>query len=272
MKHLFSALFIFLAAPAVAHEFILDDLLIIHPSIPETPVGADRAAVHMVLVNDTDRPERLLRIETPAGTVRFERPVIGQDGRMTMQPLAWIQIPPGEAVVLGEGEMRGRIDGLTQTVIEGAEVEGTMIFESRGRFPMFFLGDPLAVFEEPEDPALTPAQDRAADILAVTGAMRGEFGPDVLVGPIVTEADVAIAGWQREDQAARAFLRRGETGWQIEIWAGSSLTLPATLASLGVRRDRAERLRTELLALEEAMGLSSRFDAFRGTVIVGAAP
>lgn len=272
MKTHLAALLIALASPAVAHEFILEDLLIIHPSIPETPVGADRAAVYMVLVNDTDRPERLLRIETPAGPVRFERPVTGEDGSTAMQPMAWVQIPPGEVVILGAGEIRGRIDGLTQTVIEGGEVEGTLVFENRGRFPMFFLGDPLEVFEEPEGSSLATVQDRAADVLGIATALRAEFGPDVMIGPIVAEADVAIAGWQVQDRAARAFLRRAPDGWRIEIWAGASLILPATLASLGVGRERATRLRAELAALEEAIGLTARFDAFPGTVIAGPSP
>ncbi|MFV0244527.1 MAG: copper uptake system-associated protein [Qingshengfaniella sp.] len=264
---------VWLATPTVAHEFFLGDLQIIHPALPATPVGARSAAVYMVFSNEGDQDERLLGIETPFGMVRFLAPVTDAEGTTQMRERAWVDIPAGEIVVLARGEMRGSLASVARPLVEGAELTGTMIFERRGRFDMFFMIDPVETEtqNDPVSPALPagPPQDRAADIAGVVGALRAALAaPQAMIAPVVLAGDMAIAGWSLGETGARAFLRRGAGGWRAELWSNDSLLLPATLTSLGVPRPDAVALRAEMRAQETALGpaFSIRFDAYPGTV------
>ncbi|SNT76907.1 copper uptake system-associated protein [Paracoccus seriniphilus] len=260
------------ALPAPAHEFLLGDMQIIHPSLPATPVNARSAAVYMALSNDGPEDERLLGIETPFGMVRFLEPVTDARGNTRMRERAWVDIPAGEIVMLARGEMRGSLANVNRPLVEGDELTGTMIFEKRGRFDMFFLIDPVEAEAEFDPVSLaSPAvseTDRAADIAAIAGALRDVLAaPQAMIAPVVLAGDVAIAGWTDGRVGARAFLRRKGTQWQVELWSNDSLLLLATLTSLGVSRVQAAALRAEMRAAEAALGpgFTSRFDAFPGT-------
>ena len=268
-------LLMLLARPALAHEFFLGDLQIIHPSIPATPVGARSAAVYMALSNEGEEDERLLGIETPFGRVRLLEPVTDAAGNTEMRERAWVDIPAGEVVLLARGEMRGSLANVIRPLTEGGELTGTMIFEKRGRFDMFFMIDPVESETENDPVSLTPVdvdeQDRAGDIAGIARALRAALdAPEALIAPIALAGDMAIAGWTTEDTGARAFLRRGAKGWRVELWSNDSLLLPATLTSLGVPRRDAGRLLAEVEAQEAALGpdFSRRFDAFPGTAYV----
>lgn len=276
MRRILAVILLLAAVPAAAHEFLLDDLLIIHPAISATPMNATSAPIYMVLANDTDQPERLLAIETPFGPARFERPVAQPDGSTSWQRMAWIDIPAGDMAMLFRGKIRAVVDGLSRPLFEGGELGGVLVFEKRGRFEMFFMIDPLDIEDEPDAPASpdTPAMDRPADLVAVATALRAALdAPDAMIAPVVLDGDVALAGWTLADTGARAFLRRDAGGWRTLMWSDASLTLQATLTSLGVPRSAGDRLRAELSAAEAALGpaFTARFDAFPGTVIPGKA-
>jgi len=260
------------ALPAAAHEFFLGDLQIIHPALPATPVNANSAAVYMALANDGDQDERLLGIETPFGMVRFIGPVTDAQGNTRMQERAWIDIPAGEIILLARGELRGSLANVNYPLVEGGEVTGTMIFEKRGRFDMFFMIDPVET-ETEHDPVsetsrTAPQIDRATAVTEIATALRHALGtPNATIAPVVVAQDIAIAGWTLGDEGARAFLRRGAEGWKVELWSNASLLRPATLTSLGVSRREGDPLRAEMQAQENALGAeySDRFNAFAGT-------
>ncbi|PZX11960.1 copper uptake system-associated protein [Celeribacter halophilus] len=260
------------AMPATAHEFFLSGLQIIHPSLPATPVNANSAAVYMALSNEGDQDERLLGIETPFGMVRFVQPVTDAEGNIRMQERAWIDIPAGEIVLLARGELRGSLANVNRPLMEGGELTGTMIFEKRGRFDMFFMIDPVET-ETEHDPVseiqrAAPPIDRAAAVSDIAASLRHALGsPDAVIAPVVLSENIAIAGWSLGNIGARAFLRRGADGWNVELWSNASLLQPATLTSLGVSRRQGDPLRAEMRAQEAALGpaYSRRFDAFPGT-------
>jgi copper(I)-binding protein len=260
-----------------AHEFFLGDLQIIHPSIPGTPEGATKASVYMALSNEGAEDERLLGIETPFGIVRFQRPVAGPDGSTLMEELAWIDIPAGEIVLLARGQLRGRVSNVNRPLVEGGELTGTMIFEKRGRFDMFFMLDPMEVDEATVVPESRNAKDQtgsvpAQEIPAIVRALRDTLGRgDAMIAPITAADDVAIAGWHSGDQSALAFLRKDSSGqWVVRLWSNDSLLLPATLTSLGLPAATSTRLRDEMNARLDAMGslYRKRVEAFPGTAHV----
>ena len=272
MKVIAFIIAILCAFPVTAHEYFLDNLQIIHPALPATPARANSVAVYMALANDGDQDERLLGIETPFGMVRFVQPVTDAKGITTMVERAWIDIPAGEVVLLARGELRGSLANINYPLVEGGELTGTMIFEKRGRYDMFFMIDPLES-ETEHDPvtppeSTAPQNDKAADIAQIATTLRAALGaPDAIIAPVVVSGDVALAGWTKGDTGARAFLRKVTGNWQVELWSNQSLLLPATLTSLGVSRSAGDPLRAEMLAQEAALGqaYSTRFDAFAGS-------
>lgn len=142
MKNLFPLLLALLAFPASAHEFPLHDVQIIHPAIPAIADGQTTAHIYMALVNDGAESDRLLAIETPYGPATLERVVTDDTGASRTDEVAAIDLPPGETVLLIDGELRGRLEGVAGPLTEGEQINGTLVFEKRGRFDMFFLVDP----------------------------------------------------------------------------------------------------------------------------------
>jgi periplasmic copper chaperone A len=272
MMRLIAALLLLLPMPAFAHEFQLDGLDIIHPSIPATPIDGTTAHIYMAIVNDGTAPERLLGIETPFGPATLERMAKGPDGQLRAEPMAWIDLPVGETVLLTAGELRGRVEGVTTPLVDGGQLDGTFVFEKRGRFKMFFMIDPPEHVDEPMAaiPAAAPALDQAAETRAIAAALRQAVGADATIAPVAIAGDVAIAGWSTDRDAARALLRKRDGAWQVLMWSGPSLLLPSTMNAFGISATVADALRAQLDAGEAALGtgLTARFDSFSGTVVL----
>lgn len=273
MKLFITLLVLLLPLPAMAHEFLLDGLEIIHPSIPATPLDGTTAHIYMAIANEGTEPERLLGIETPFGPAVLERMVKGSDGALRAEPLAWIDLPVGETVLLTAGELRGRVEGVTQPLLDGGQLDGAFIFEKRGRFQMFFMIDPAEPPDEPlpaAAPTATSTMDRASETLAIAASLRQAVGTDAMIAPIAIAGDFAIAGWSNDTTAARALLRKRDGAWQVLMWSGPSLLLPATANAVGMSATTADTLRKELEAGETALGVgfARRFDAFQGSVVL----
>lgn len=284
MRRLFpalAALMLILVPSARAHEFLLDDLQIIHPAIPATHPDATSVPVYMVLANESSADERLLAIETPLGTLTFRKPAKQANGAIRMEAVPHIDIPAGEIVVLTRNERRGVIDGLNRPILEGGLHAGVMVFEKRGRFEMFFMVDPP---DDPDDtepgsaqpPVASQPDDRLRDLLAINDTLRMELDgdQDIAIAPIVVRGNVAIAGWTADNIGARALLKRdAELDWYVELWSGQSLLLDSTLSSMGVGRADREAIRTEFRIAESLLGaaFTRRFEAYPGTVVIGKA-
>ena len=75
------------------------------------------------------------------------------------------------------------------------------------------------------------------------------------------------------DQAGRAFLRKDDQGWAVELCAGESLLLPATSIAIGPGRADAETLAASVRGAEVSAGgdLMTRLNGFDGTLLIGRA-
>jgi hypothetical protein len=87
----------------------------------------------------------------------------------------------------------------------------------------------------------------------------------LVVDPIVVDGDVAIAGWVQGDLGGRAFLRRKDDVWSIDLCAGDALKESESLEKLGLQKSRADSLAAAVKAAERSLGPSvlekfSRFD------------
>lgn len=88
------------------------------------------------------------------------------------------------------------------------------------------------------------------------------------VGPVVTGATHAVAGWSQGDMGGRALLRRSAQGWTIVLCAGDALTSAATLHQVGVPQAEAQTLAQSLAEAESALPPDRRamFSRFEGLV------
>lgn len=112
------------------------------------------------------------------------------------------------------------------------------------------------------------------DTEQIEALLKAQFDrPDapLTVAPVTVQGNVAVAGWSQDGTGGRAFLRRDDHGWFVELCSGESLVLPATFQSMGLSRAEAQRLAAAVNGAEAGAGggLIERLNAFQGTVVIG---
>lgn len=106
------------------------NLRVLNAYINATPLNG---ALYFTLQNQSDQPDKLLRVETEAaGQVELHESVM--DGNMmSMQPLEeGIEVPAGGAVTLEPGGKHVMLIDLTRSLATGDEVAVTLNFEQAG--------------------------------------------------------------------------------------------------------------------------------------------
>lgn len=117
--------------------------------------------------------------------------------------------------------------------------------------------------------AALAADDRAAvrDLL-----LRTFDRPEarLVVDPIVVDGDVAIAGWVQGDLGGRAFLRRKDDAWSIDLCAGDALKERESLEKLGLQKSRADSLAAAVRTAEKSLNpaVLEKFSRFDGMYAV----
>jgi periplasmic copper chaperone A len=96
-------------------------------------VGTMRpSAAYMVIRNGGERPDRLLRVETPAaGHAEIHATVMERD-MMRMRPAEGLEIPPGGELRLEPGGLHVMLMHLQRPLEEGASLPMTLVFERAG--------------------------------------------------------------------------------------------------------------------------------------------
>jgi periplasmic copper chaperone A len=136
---------LFATAPAIAHDFTVGDLQIIHPHIPQPAASAKAAGGFMAIVNNGTEVDRLIGVETGiAMKSEVHESKVDANGVGTMTHVDAIAIPPGETVNLEHGGYHVMLMGLTVPLTEGDLHKATLIFERAGRVEIEFQVDPPA--------------------------------------------------------------------------------------------------------------------------------
>lgn len=87
----------------------------------------------VTVTNGGDTPDRLIGARTSVAEAVELHETIDDNGVMKMRPVAGgIEIPPGKTVELKPGGMHVMLMGLTAPLVEGQDVELTLIFEKAG--------------------------------------------------------------------------------------------------------------------------------------------
>ncbi|MFM7336249.1 MAG: copper uptake system-associated protein [Tabrizicola sp.] len=286
------------AAPVMAHEITVGDLQFIHPHIPQPPASAKSAGGYMAIVNTGTEADRLIGVETDiAAKAEVHESKVGADGVGTMEPVPALEIPAGETVSLERGGYHIMLMGLKMKLVEGEMHKATLIFERAGRVEVEFMVDPPTGEGEMDHSkmdhskmehgaeghdahaahgahgAAAPAMtgDPMVDIEALLKAQFDTPENPLTVAPITVQGDVAIAGWAQNGLGGRAFLRKDDMGWFVEVCAGKGLLMPEMLTGLGLSEAGAVALLADVTAAEAALGPQSiaLFDSFDGELFIG---
>lgn len=114
---------------AVAHEYALGELKIVHPWGRATPPGATTAAAYLKFVNDGSKPFRFVSGSSPVAE-RVEVHTMTMDGGvMRMRPLGALDIPAGATVELKPGGMHLMLIGLKRPIMVEETIPVTLTFE-----------------------------------------------------------------------------------------------------------------------------------------------
>ena len=274
------------ASGANAHEIQVGDLEIIHPAIPLPSRGAVTAAGYMAIVNNGTHPDRLIGVDVPmAKSTSLHRTEVSADGVARMLPLDAVDIPADDTVRLEQGATHVMLMGLSAPLQDGDMVPATLIFEHAGRVEIEFMVDPAdgrdhAAMDHSamghahaDGPMSVMGGTDAEQIEALLKAQFDRPEAPLTVAPITVQGTVAVAGWSQQGLGGRAFLRKDDHGWFVELCSGESLVLPATFQSMGLGRAEAEQLAAAVNGAEARAGadLIARLNAFEGTVIIGRA-
>lgn len=135
---------LFLATPLWAHDFVVGDLQILHPHIPQPAKSARTAGGYLAIVNGGDQPDRLIGVESEiAEKITLHESKVDATGMATMAHVAAIEVPAGATVSLERGGLHIMFMGLTAPLTEGQLVKATLILERAGRVEVEFSIDPL---------------------------------------------------------------------------------------------------------------------------------
>jgi copper(I)-binding protein len=276
---------------AHAHGVTVGTLEIAHPAILTPPAGAKSAAGYLGIVNTGSTADRLLGVETGiAKRAMLHTTEHADDGVARMVHLDAIDIPAGGTVTLAPGGLHIMLMGLTGPVTKGDMVPATLIFETAGRVEVEFSVDAPAGMDHSQmdhtaaghkmgttghghaDGPMSVADGTDAEqIEALLMAQFDSPEAPLTVAPITIQGAVAVAGWSQQGKGGRAFLRRDDMGWFVELCAGESLVRPATFVSMGLTPTEAESLAAAVNGAERSAGadLIGQLNSFEGTVLIG---
>ena len=132
-----------LTTPVFGHGVTAGAIEIIHPNIPQPAEKAMAGAAYMGISNDGDTADRLIGVEIAiAAQATIHQTLVTAEGVASMTPMAAIDLPAHDTVVLEPGGFHIMLMGLKAPLVEGQMVPATLIFEHAGRVEMEFMVDP----------------------------------------------------------------------------------------------------------------------------------
>jgi copper(I)-binding protein len=276
---------------AQAQGVTVGTLEIEHPAIPAPPAGAKSAAGYLGIVNTGSAADRLLGVETGiAKRAMLHTTEHAEDGVARMVHLDAIDIPAGGTVTLAPGGLHIMLMGLTGPLAEGDLIPAILIFEAAGRVEVEFSVDAPAGQDHSQmdhsaaghqmagtghghadGPMSVAGGTDAEQIEALLMAQFDSPEAPLTVFPITIQGQIAVAGWSQDGKGGRAFLRKDDLGWFVELCAGESLVQPATFVSMGLTPTEAESLAAAVNGAERSAGadLIGQLNSFEGTVLIG---
>ncbi len=123
---------------AVAADYAIGDLMIMHPIAFETTKTAMSGAGYMTVTNNGDTADRIIRAEADFPRVMLHETTI-TDGVATMTHLEGVEIPAGATITFEPGGKHVMFMGLNGDPFEvGEEINVKLVFENAGEIDVLF--------------------------------------------------------------------------------------------------------------------------------------
>lgn len=137
-----SALFV-LAGGAIAHEYKLGELEIVHPASRAMLNGQKVGGGFMTITNHGKADDRLVSVTSPVSPDVQLHEMAVVDGIMKMRQLKdGIPVPAGETVKLQSGGLHVMFMGVSKPFAEGDKIAATLHFEKAGDVNVDFAVGP----------------------------------------------------------------------------------------------------------------------------------
>jgi len=137
MKYVAAALMSLLPISAFAHDYAIDGLKVEHPIAKATTETARASAGYLSITNTGETSDRLVAVEADFPRVMVHDTVV-EDGVASMVHMDSITLESGQTVVFEPGGLHVMFMGLSDQMIEGQKIPGTLIFENAGRLDIEF--------------------------------------------------------------------------------------------------------------------------------------
>jgi copper(I)-binding protein len=164
-----AGLVMLVSGAAVAHDYTVGNLKIIHPWARATPKGASVGGGYMSITNTGSTADRLVGGSSPIAG-RLEVHEMSMDnGVMRMRPVkGGLEIKPGETVELKPGSFHIMMLDLKEPIKQGEPVKGTLTFEKAGSVDVEY-----AVVAPGATPAVAPQSSGAHGSMDSMKDMKG---------------------------------------------------------------------------------------------------
>jgi copper(I)-binding protein len=121
------------AVPPLWAAGAADSIQIDDPAVRAVPPGQDQTGAYLTLHNTDRRNHALVKATSPAARVTELHTVVDEGGMKMMRPVAKMDIAAGAATRLRPGGLHIMLIGLKQPLIEGAQVQISLVFEDGSR-------------------------------------------------------------------------------------------------------------------------------------------
>lgn len=138
MKRLLALAVLACPSLAMAHDYTIGDLIIMHPVAYETTATAMSGAGYMTVTNNGETADRIIRAEADFPRVMLHETKI-EDGVATMTHLEGVEIPAGATIAFEPGGKHVMFMGLDGDPFEiGEEINVKLVFENAGEIDVVF--------------------------------------------------------------------------------------------------------------------------------------
>ena len=137
MKYVAAAFISLLPLSAFAHDYEINGLKVEHPIAKATTETARASAGYLSITNTGETVDHLVGVEADFPRVMVHDTIV-EDGVASMMHMDSIALEPGQTVVFEPGGLHVMFMGLSEQLIEGQKIPGTLIFENAGRLDIEF--------------------------------------------------------------------------------------------------------------------------------------
>lgn len=129
-----------LTTPALAHEYKLGDLEIVHPYILEST--GKTAAGYFSITNHGSTGDSLVAVKADVPHAAVHATETDSSGISRMTPVPALEIPAGATVTLQPGGLHVMFMGLARPLADGDRLPATLVFEKAGEVAVDFNVQP----------------------------------------------------------------------------------------------------------------------------------